>query len=1082
MNLDIRIIILAKKNHLKGRLFNGLAKDVLATLGYSEFRMEVPGVGKEVDIMCRHQSLATEAYAECKGLKGKVHGPQLNKFFGVLNDGSTSRRVGYCFSLNGFGEPAISQEEKRGEHGIQLFGPLRIIDSLVGAGRLKSADFVAGAVSDVLSREGAKGGVVAKCILLLHSKGRAWAVFVELEGTVQRVALFSDLGIPLSMSQAEGLLKRIQSLAAFKDVSLLPGFASADASLVGESAVKGEYLQRLRAVCTRTDLAGVLGAGHQSTAKADITNLFIVPAIEPVAPATNLLKDEAAEDSGGCGTRGSTPAGLSPALRRHLLDEPSPAFGDLVCTGKRAMLGAPPGQGKSTALNALALAYAARTGELISKWKLSNFPYFPVLIRCREIADYPDESFTDSLIRVAACWALADEHGTTFRRIVVNEARAGRLLLLVDGIDELDATSSRQHFLEQLGRFLDAYPKAACVATTRDFLLPTLAPSGLSRFDVYRIEPMSDAAIEAYVQAWNSAKQDTGAKASERAQKFLAALHNLDSPELAANPLSLTSLLVTYDAAEELPHARAALYSAYLSILLRRRDTVGQPNSSSTSIPTLAYVAWHMLNHNKRRILFDDLCKVAREAQTELPESLRVTSANVEGFLRTVETRSGIIFTAGLSNRKGELLETYEFSHNSIQEYLAALAAIEGYVPEKEKPAPPSERLKHCIKSTSGHAVLPLAASLAGTNAQPIVELVLRWAERMAPSTLGAKSCGRSRFADTLADCIAEGAQVSEAIRKRSLLVVAKTFSVSHTATRKLAERCSAEFKQVVKDALSSEPECLFPLGCAMGEICRAELGLPATDHHGKNGKGELLALRQRYRVEREDDRVECLFVLATIEVVELEQVDAEMRAWLSSWTNLAAEFLRAEELFKRCAAVFALHVLARLQCVSDSQVIYCLPAVVEMWLASNKRLIDVWYDLAIESLPVVDKSAMPPISLSDAQASWIEQQFGSPGEDFPNASRQAASAIVSFYAGRPWSGAELKDRVVSAVLSSRVRYDEQIPAWADRIFEQLGEQGEIGRREFIERISQREFEQKQALRTLVADTGDREIANGKEV
>lgn len=54
-------------------------------------------------------------------------------------------------------------------------------------------------------------------------------------------------------------------------------------------------------------------------------------------------------------------------------------------------------------------------------------------------------------------------------------------------------------------------------------------------------------------------------------------------------------------------------------------------------------------------------------------------------FLHMLERRTGILIEAGEVRHKGRLLPVFEFRHLTFQEYLAALALVDGRFPERDK-------------------------------------------------------------------------------------------------------------------------------------------------------------------------------------------------------------------------------------------------------------------------------------------------------------------------------------------------------------------------------------------------------------
>lgn len=103
------IKIFASNSNEKGDLFENFTKKILDALGFYNFRIDVPKVGRELDIQANHKVTDEPILCECKAYKEELGGDHLSKFYGVYEHeyDSNKRLKGLFFSLSGFKDTLI---------------------------------------------------------------------------------------------------------------------------------------------------------------------------------------------------------------------------------------------------------------------------------------------------------------------------------------------------------------------------------------------------------------------------------------------------------------------------------------------------------------------------------------------------------------------------------------------------------------------------------------------------------------------------------------------------------------------------------------------------------------------------------------------------------------------------------------------------------------------------------------------------------------------------------------------------------------------------------------------------------------
>lgn len=136
MNKPATIRILERDNNRRGDLFGRLVSDIFLSLGYDNVRLNVARSGLEIDVIAEHRFENRSAIAECKAVKEKIGGAEVNAFAGKLRTEARKAEAGqsvsaYFISLSGFTETAIDQERDAGEGRIILMNGDQAVHELV---------------------------------------------------------------------------------------------------------------------------------------------------------------------------------------------------------------------------------------------------------------------------------------------------------------------------------------------------------------------------------------------------------------------------------------------------------------------------------------------------------------------------------------------------------------------------------------------------------------------------------------------------------------------------------------------------------------------------------------------------------------------------------------------------------------------------------------------------------------------------------------------------------------------------------------------------------------------------------------
>ncbi|MER5934501.1 NACHT domain-containing protein [Streptomyces sp. NPDC002054] len=326
----------------------------------------------------------------------------------------------------------------------------------------------------------------------------------------------------------------------------------------------------------------------------------------------------------------------------------------------RVLLRGEAGSGKTTLLQWLAVT-AARSafGATLAAWN----GLVPVLIKLRRYAgrELPrPEALLDQAAgpltgHMPAAW-------------VDRQLAAGRVLLLVDGVDELPA-EERRAVREWLRGLLHAYPDNRVVVTSR----PAAARGDWLRAEGFRavlLDRMRPADLVTFVRQWHEAVLDRNRDLPHYERSLLAGLR--DRPHLqslAATPLLAALLCALHlNRQGQLPRSRMELYRIALEILLQRRDAERcVPSAAAVQLSLtdrlrlLQDLAWRLSDNGRSEIAFE---RAAVHVHYALEAMRHLEGMDAQAVLEHLVARSGVL----RSPAEGRL----DFLHRSFQEYLAA--------------------------------------------------------------------------------------------------------------------------------------------------------------------------------------------------------------------------------------------------------------------------------------------------------------------------------------------------------------------------------------------------------------------------
>lgn len=317
----------------------------------------------------------------------------------------------------------------------------------------------------------------------------------------------------------------------------------------------------------------------------------------------------------------------------------------------RSVIKGEPGSGKSMLLKQLALSC------------LDNMPgrRLPVLLALHRFND-PTLKLEDLVVD-----ELARNDFPRANRFVSSALENGRLLLLLDGLDEVNSSERRrvvQHLRDSLNRYSDCRAIITCRTAVYRGEFDDMVDG-----KTFELVGFDDQQIRLFLNSWAEGITKPG----KSVEQLMQTLH--DRPRLMAlarSPLLLTIIAYLYmDTAFVLPNSRTEFYRKATDILLEDEwhKEFKHVTKATDRRLVLQHLALHIQDANLRqgqdRLSLERLELLAHVREALL--KLNITPENATAVLDELVERSGLLLELDGGER-------YQFAHPTLQEYFAATA------------------------------------------------------------------------------------------------------------------------------------------------------------------------------------------------------------------------------------------------------------------------------------------------------------------------------------------------------------------------------------------------------------------------
>lgn len=1022
--------ILAHDSNERGDLFGRLVADLFAAQGYENPRMNIHKTGREIDLKARHGLEPKQAVAECKATKEPVGGDELNKFAGALqaeaHAGKDVQTQGYYVSLNGYRESAREQEEELGQGRFILLDGADVQHQLV-KGKMVVPKRHAIEVSGRLANADGELHLAGEPELLAHQIGWIWLCVYERDHEEQRFALVHADGRPLAATLAREVVAADRPNGGrLESLEYCPPETAPDPAAV--EAAEHRYREYLLSELGQITLEGLPADEEVGSRRIALEDLYVPLAVEPLGESEGVA--ESSNRRGSLPEDEVDPLFLDSDENGEIEDREEDesnreSIGRVIDRYRRIAVLADPGSGKSTLIKRLAVAYASDEHRDRVDDDLPDADWLPIFLRCRALGASvrePVHKMLEALPQRGEFPELEDG----FRALLARVLATGRAVLLIDGLDEIADEGDRLSFVLQLRTFLATYPNIRVLLTSRERGFRVVAGAMSSICEKYRLAGFDDEDIEGLTRAWHATVVGRSREVDREARSLARSIIDNDRVRrLARNPLLLTTLLLVKRWVGDLPPKRTILYEKAIEVLLMTWNVEAhEPLDLEEAVPQLAFVAHDLTKRGAQEVSSTELTGLLAQAREEMPEILGFARMSVADFVERIESRSSLLVMTGHVVERGKLVPNYEFRHLTFQEYLTAVALVEGFYSGHTEDDQLADMLTEHQLSPSWSEVIALALVRAGRSAGETVRKVLSETRcSLEPLELGEIDRGDSRpQALLLGRALADEVQLPPQLVEEVSAELCRIRATSNLSLVRgiLNSRYGEVFRETCESQfLDGDGQALIETGRRFVDLVVAETGslrignardrdqvlnlLNSTEVRVQ-ARGAMLATRGAFGAARAD----------------APEPETELVKALHPWSARLIEICRDGSKPIRYLSTWAMAWLGQLEAVAPADRSPALETLLRTWRTSDSPDLQRQAAWAFSEAAPVSRG-VGPFHRGDVHLiPFVEDQAAAEPGIPRREDRRPAALLLAYYLGAPWSDEEIIERAREIYVTRR--------------------------------------------------------------
>ncbi len=334
-----------------------------------------------------------------------------------------------------------------------------------------------------------------------------------------------------------------------------------------------------------------------------------------------------------------------------------------------------PGSGKSSLLRYLALEWA-RNDNIKERYSQA----VPILIELRDYNRWQCDK--------GKCFTAYLHHASTWHRLnqqTLDFFLKGpdRVVLLLDGLDEVFDPAQREGVINDIHRFSNTYENTRIIVTSRIVGYKAQRLRGVG-FRDFKLEDLDSEQIEIFLRCWHEVTFTDKKDAERKRERLSQAIKS--SPAiglLAGNPLLLTMMAVV-NRYQELPRDRVLLYEKASEVLLQQWDTergladfpeISKEIDLRAKTAILRKVAYRMQTEKAKgeaaNIIQGEVLIDLIEAYLQDEMGFQQSRGAANALVRQLRERNFILCYLGA--------DSYAFVHRTFLEYFCAAEIVDQF-------------------------------------------------------------------------------------------------------------------------------------------------------------------------------------------------------------------------------------------------------------------------------------------------------------------------------------------------------------------------------------------------------------------
>lgn len=289
------------------------------------------------------------------------------------------------------------------------------------------------------------------------------------------------------------------------------------------------------------------------------------------------------------------------------------------------------GSGKSTLLRKILLATITKNQQ-----NMSEFP-IPVLLNFKNLDLHnvqPLDVGKEQVIEDAIQSEINSISGNNYQRILGDDLNNGKMIVMIDGLDELNSHDLIKSAMGVTKSFSTKYPKCRIIITSRIELLNQT--QFFTGFRLYKLNEFNTEQIKQLVVNWFGENTSDSRKLLKLINKPLT-IHSIPN-----TPIALTLVAVLYESGhQDLPANLTELLDKYIELALDRWDQTKKIKAQigwTYKERVLRKLSWRMLSKGKYEISNNDF-----EDHTEQYKHDRALNFQTDTLVKEILDRSGLL-------------------------------------------------------------------------------------------------------------------------------------------------------------------------------------------------------------------------------------------------------------------------------------------------------------------------------------------------------------------------------------------------------------------------------------------------------